>query len=277
MILYHGTDSKNLDSILEKGILPRKYTGNIVYGGKFASNQDFVYLTRWNPVAHAYSIDENSPVILKVDVDENDLYPDEDFLERIQFLQTGHSKDPKDIDITQFKEMWRKSYDLFGNVAIKQVPPDKIVSHVVLDPSDFDYHCGLGAQGNQMHKDLKNEVHFIEGNTAKKYIKRLEMLFDTGWDAVKKDILRERPSLTLSLDKPTEQIRVKGIRVKVLFKPNPSTCLGVYICDEWQENFPIKFPVVDTRFSKLLQLPYDYPTGLNLTTDWQKNNIYRRV
>jgi len=258
MILYHGTDSKNLDSILSNGILPRKDTGNIVYGGDFASNEEFVYLTTWNPVAHAYSIDENKPVILKVDVNENDLYPDEDFLERVNFIETGIPGRTSDIDISQHKHMWEDSCQFFGNVATKRVTPENIISHVILDPSDFPYHTGIGAQGNRMVSDLKNTLNFTHKNTVNKYRGRLDLLFTKGWDAAKKDILRERPSLALSLPKPTEQLRVKGLKLKILFKPNPSLGLSVYVCDEWVDNFPIKFPEVDSRFSKLVQVPCVY-------------------
>jgi len=269
MILYHGTDSKNLNGILDKGLLPRKFTGQQVYQNDLASNEDFTYLTRWNPVAHAYSIDENKPVILKVDIDESELYPDEDFIERMlswdSLVKGKGARDinPAEIDITQHKDMWKRSYDLFGNVAIKQVPPEKIIAHAILDPSDFEYHCGMGAQGNQMHSDLKNVLHFADPNRVKKYIERLEILFTEGWDTVKRDILKERPSLTLSLQKPTEQIRVKGIKVRVLFEPNPAAGLAAYICDEWQENFPIHFPMIDKRFSKLLQLPANFTNFTN--------------
>ena len=264
MIFYHGTDSKNLDSILAKGLLPRKDTGNLVYGGDLASNEHFTYLTRWNPVAHAYSIDENKPVIIKVDVDENDLYPDEDFIERElsweSIVATGKAwkGNPSDIDISKYKDKWLESYHLFGNVAIKHVPPEKIVAHVVLDPKDFTYHCGLGAQGNQLVGDLKNKIHFIDPSFVAKILKRLDLLFFKGWEVVKRDILKERPSLALSLPKPTEQIRVKGKKLKVLFKPNLELGLSVYICDEWQDNFPVKFPEVDYRFSKLVQVPLNY-------------------
>jgi hypothetical protein len=265
MILYHGTDSKNLDSILARGLLPRKFTGNKVYGGEFASNDSFTYLTRWNPVAHAYSIDENSPLILKVDVDENDLYPDEDFIERElsweSIVKTGKAWEGKisEIDVSQFKDKWWLSYNVFGSVAIREVPPEKIVDHIVLDPSDFDYHCGLGAQGNQLIPNLKDHIHIADGNHVKRCIKRLEMLFNEGWDAVKKDILRERPSLALTLPKPTEQIRVRGRRLRVLLKPTYP--FYVYICDEWKENFPIKFPTLDKNFSKLVQVPLNEVGG----------------
>lgn len=261
MILYHGTDSKNLESILAHGLLPRKATGNIVYKDKLASNEDFTYLTRWNPVAHAYSIDENKPVILKVDVDEDDLYPDEDFLERKlswdSMIATGKvwQGNPADIDISQYKDKWEDSYRMFGSVAIRRVPPEKILAHVVLDPSDFMYHCGFGAQGNQLVKDLKNEFNLISPDVVRKNMARLELLFTKGWEAVKRDVLKERPSLALSLPKPTEQIRVRGRRLRVLFKPDLKLGLSVYVCDEWVDNFPFKFPEVDSRFSKLVQVP----------------------
>lgn len=262
MILYHGTDSKNLASIRKNGLLARKFTGIQVYDKNFSSNENFTYLTRWYPVAHAYSANENFPIILKVNVDESDLYPDEDFIERLKFMKTGKASNPTDIDITHYKDLWYQSYTLFGNVAIKQVTPDKIVDHVVLDPSDFEYHCGLGAQGNKMLLDIENQLHFMDGNVVKKYMKRIDMLFMKGWDAVKKDILKERPSLTLSLAKPTEQIRVNGTKLKILLKPNPKLGVSVFVCDEWQENFPIKFPMNDSRFSKLVQVPIDYSSKI---------------
>lgn len=266
MILYHGTDSKNLEAILKNGLLPRKDTGNQVYGGDLASNPNFIYLTWWNPVAHAYSIDENSPVIIRVDVDETDLYPDEDFVERVQFMETGRPGDPSLINIADFKDMWRQSYNIFGNVAAKMIPPERILGHVVLDPQDFDYHCGLGAQGNQLVPDLRNQLNFIDPNVVKKYANRLETLFSKGWATVKQEILKERPSLTLSLPKPTEQIRIRGKKVRVLFRPNLRQGLAVYVCDEWQENFPIQFPMVDKRFSKLLQVPAS--SLPRLSRDW---------
>jgi len=264
MILYHGTDSKNLDSILEKGLLPRKFTGNQVYEGNFASNQEFTYLTRWNPIAYAYTIDENSPVILKVDVDENELYPDEDFIERLEYMETGKQGNSSAIDIIQYKEFWRQSYEFFGNVAIKQVTSKQIVDHVVLDPLDFSYHCGIGAQGNQLVKNLETELNFFDGHIVKKYIRRVELLFNKGWKAVKKEILKEKPSVTLTLPvQPVARIKIKTYSLDVLFKPNENLNLQVYICDEWQENFPIKFPEVDARFSKLVQIPFDY-TGMKI-------------
>ena len=261
MILYHGTDSKNLDSILKHGLLSRKVTGNKVYDGTFASNQDFTYLTRWNPVAHAYTIDENSPVIFKVDVDENELYPDEDFLERLEYMETGRKINPAEIDISQHKGLWRQSYNFFGNVAIKQVKPEQIIDHVVLNPLDFPYHCGLGAQGNQLI-NLDKGITFYTGDVVNKYIRRLELLFSKGWKAVKKEILKEKPSITLSLHNLLpplkERIKVNKFKLDVLFKPDPAYNLEAYICDEWQENFPIKFPAIDDRFSKLVQIPHTF-------------------
>jgi len=260
MILYHGTDSKNLDSILKYGLLPRKNTGQVVYTGGFASNEDFVYLTRWNPVAHAYSIDENKPLILKVRVNEDDLYPDEDYLERKltidSLLKTGQpwNGHPSDIDISQFKNDWKECFNKFGNVAIHSVPPEDIVSHAVLDPNDFGYHCGLGAQGNMHIKNRKDTITFIRSEKVKKYERRLDILFNAGWDATKRDIMKERPSLALDLAKPKDTIRVRGRKLPVLCEPNIQVGLHVYICDEWYDNFPY-YPCVDKRFLNLVQIP----------------------
>jgi hypothetical protein len=231
MILYHGTDSKNLASILARGLLPRKDTGNQVYHGDFASRDDFVYLTNYNPVAHAYSIDENSPVIFQVDVREEDLYPDEDFLERAHYLTTGELGVAAGIDISKYKHLWEESLKLFGCVATRKVEAKDILGHVVLDGAHFELHCGLGAQGNTNKSKDPTRLTFAEN--ASVYMRRLHLLFEKGWEEVKKDILKDKPSVVMELA-PKQWVLFNGIKYGVLVEPRE----GVYLLDEWQENVP---------------------------------------
>lgn len=229
MILYHGTDKTNLKGILAKGLLPRKETGKSVYQGKEASNKNFVYLTRFNPTSHAYTID-NLPVIIKVDVDPQDFYPDEDYIERMIYVSTGVNIPMCDIDVTKYKKLWQDSLHYFGCVAIHSVPKENIVAHVCLDPTDFNYHCGIGAQGNTHVKDLTKLRLDTESG---KYIQRLEILFTDGWEACKKDILKEKPSSVLKLNPPHSKITYKGTSYDVLLFHS-----GTYVCDEWIDNIP---------------------------------------
>ena len=81
MLLYHGTSLKNLLKILSNGsITPRKGKGNWSKG--FISRKGFVYLTDTYPLYFAYTAakGKDKPVILEIEVDESEIYPDEDFI-----------------------------------------------------------------------------------------------------------------------------------------------------------------------------------------------------
>jgi len=116
--LYHGTTSVYLDSILEKGLLPREKTGNsnyevqYVWGASdiFESYPDRVYLTN-NPDRakmlgeEAVDVNEGEVIVLEVLVSQENLLPDED------------SK----------KQTWQESLEYMGSVAYKGIiTPDKI-------------------------------------------------------------------------------------------------------------------------------------------------------
>jgi len=249
MILYHGTDSKNLDSILKNGLLPRKETGVQVHSGDFASRDDFTYLTSYNPAAHAYTLDENSPVIFQVDIPESELYPDEDFLERLEYMKTGVVGKPAAIDISQSKDLWKASLEMFGSVAIRRVPVESIMKHIVLNPADFEYHCGLGAQGNMGLK--RDELHF-EANAAL-YMRRLKLLFAEGWEEVKEDILKDLPSVVLGMT-PVKWVKAFGLEMGVLAELPGKVPL--YILDAWREN--VASAVFDSRLSKFAQVDQRY-------------------
>jgi len=116
--LYHGTTSVYLDSILEKGLLPREITGNsnyevqYVWGASdiFESYPDRVYLTN-NPDRakmlgeEAVNVNDGEVIVLEVLVSQENLLPDED------------SK----------KQTWQESLEYMGSVAYKGIiTPDKI-------------------------------------------------------------------------------------------------------------------------------------------------------
>jgi len=83
MTLYHGTDAQYLDDILKNGIVPRGTSkGNWEHANLF-SNPNMIYLT--DCYAFYYSgmqVNENQKdsLILKIEVDEDKLCCDEDFL-----------------------------------------------------------------------------------------------------------------------------------------------------------------------------------------------------
>ena len=83
MTLYHGTDAQYLDDILKNGIVPRGTSkGNWEHANLF-SNPNMIYLT--DCYAFYYSgmqVNENQKdsLILKIEVDEDKLYCDEDLI-----------------------------------------------------------------------------------------------------------------------------------------------------------------------------------------------------
>jgi len=82
MKLYHGTTAAKLGDILEKGIQPRgDRPGN---WEEFPSRDDLVYLTNSYALYFAMSatVGKEDFLLLEVEVDEDRLLPDEDFLEQ---------------------------------------------------------------------------------------------------------------------------------------------------------------------------------------------------
>ena len=81
MILYHGTTSRHLDSIREHGLLPR-YDERPTRWAENPSATDRVYLTNAYAVWFAWTAAEagEKGVVVAVDVEEEDLVADEDYL-----------------------------------------------------------------------------------------------------------------------------------------------------------------------------------------------------
>lgn len=145
MILFHGTSSDRLPTILKEGLRPRKETGaKSNWEGDVESMLDLVYLTTAYPVYFALEAcgeGDSKPVILKVDIDEEDLFPDEDFVAKIVETQDRREGkmvlplkaynalvNPRDnIDLTQ------SSLEHNGIVSIERVLPEQIIDHVILE------------------------------------------------------------------------------------------------------------------------------------------------
>ncbi len=110
--LFHGTSSIHEESILEKGLLPRKYTGvsnyqlNDVWGGSdiYESHDDRVYFAKSKERAgslgeQAVQVYGGLLVIIKAHLDTKNLVGDED----------------------SHKQGWRESLKKFGTCAYKGI------------------------------------------------------------------------------------------------------------------------------------------------------------
>lgn len=86
MKLYHGTSAKNLEKILSQGLKPRgRRKGN---WQEFPSRSDMVYLTTAYAPFFALQSGSDKGLIIEVDCELDDLYPDEDFIAQVITKQT---------------------------------------------------------------------------------------------------------------------------------------------------------------------------------------------
>jgi hypothetical protein len=183
MILYHGTTARHLRAILRHGLLPRRITGESNWSGDVESKEDFVYLTDAYPVYYAVGPafdDEHAPadlLILKVDVDENRLYPDEDFI--VWALAEG-KQDVQDelrpfIDPREYKDAWHLSLEHNGVVCTPEVLPERILDHRVIARSESELIFELGL--DSMPTPLNYEI------IGSHYRRCIEVLFEQGPEA----------------------------------------------------------------------------------------------
>jgi len=211
VILYHGTEAEYADEILAKGIQPRCETGNSNYTGKIASKKDFVYLTSAWPFFYAYlgrfqehkpakqTKDQNDILILKVEVPEYSLFPDEDFIARCMKMQ-GDERDIRDI-MTEISPLdyhhhAADSLEHMGNACALEVKPEQITGHKILK-ANFWEHSALGADSDP---DAHIRIPILKQVVMEKYQRRLKLLFDSGMDAVVKDIEKEMEQYNLKGD-----------------------------------------------------------------------------
>lgn len=154
MLLYHGTDTRNVKRILAEGIRPRPADeeGNWQTD---PSKEGFVYLS--SAFAPFYAMNSANtpkfqrgvnPVIFEVDVqalEEKNLFPDEDFLEQRLVAKDGRVVPPSwSSDIHASQDQWQASLDGLGTVGVYgRVPPEALTRYAVLD---------MGFDGKQMTK-----------------------------------------------------------------------------------------------------------------------------
>jgi len=128
MFLYHGTSVNNAHQILREGFRDRVLGGKSNWSGKVISQSGFVYLTKAYPFFYASNAakeNEIQGVVIKVEVDEKDLYPDEDILR--------FNKVKGKIDIRNYKEYSVLSLEELGNVAVKPEDIKKIIGMKTFD------------------------------------------------------------------------------------------------------------------------------------------------
>lgn len=138
MILYHGTSTEYLDTILRDGLQPRRITGQSGnYDREVPSNADFVYLSDAYPAYYAtgaVQAENADPAILAVEIDVDDLYPDEDFIaECLCQANKGDWKETrKTVQPHLFKSYWEQSLKYNGVACTPFVSAQQIFDYRVI-------------------------------------------------------------------------------------------------------------------------------------------------
>jgi len=120
--LYHGTSKKNADLILKEGFKDRINSKESNWEDEKISQKGFVYLTTAYPFFYGMNAGEEKDreaSVLKVIVNTDNLYPDEDI------LRIGGIKG--DIDLEDYKHHGLDSLERLGNVAVKPKHIEKII------------------------------------------------------------------------------------------------------------------------------------------------------
>jgi len=140
MILYHGTTHKLLHSILSEGICPNIHSN---WDHTCSSKPDFVYLSSTYALYYAMEATNNlggEPLLIQVEVDEDNLYPDEDYIARL--VVELEKKNGKQIDLIEateqiellvYQRFWKQSLEILGNVAhYGIISPKNIIQYRVI-------------------------------------------------------------------------------------------------------------------------------------------------
>lgn len=135
LILYHGTSEKNAKQIEKEGFVVGKK-----YNWKVKSKEGFIYLSLSYAPFYAMNTNSKRLALIKVEVDEKDLYPEDDFLMFAFRKQVYTHKELNKINFEFFKKYWKESLKYMGNVAVK---PDKIkiMGVTYFDGRNMIYKC----------------------------------------------------------------------------------------------------------------------------------------
>tara|TARA_R100001463_G_scaffold40271_1_gene85602 strand:+ start:260 stop:934 length:675 start_codon:yes stop_codon:yes gene_type:complete len=145
MYLYHGTSTKKLDKILEKGIEPRGRRKSV--WAEFPSHPDRVYLTNAYAIWFAMRAVDNyggDCVVFKVDVSEEWLMADEDALAQANWTDddlkwlNNQSLQEKTLfwkeKIPEYPWLYQTSLEFLGNCTHNGVVmPHEIEKYVVFE------------------------------------------------------------------------------------------------------------------------------------------------
>ncbi len=138
MILYHGTTVESAERIKEDGFVPDKK-----YNWKVNSKKGFVYLSKAYTPFYAMTAKsrKKNRVIIKVNVDEKKLYPDDDFVMLAIFNKKVFTQKELDkVILIRYKYLVKPSLRFMGNCCAKS-KDIKILGMTEFDASGLIMVC----------------------------------------------------------------------------------------------------------------------------------------
>lgn len=137
MILYHGTSESNGKKIMKEGFIPDKK-----YNWKIKSKSGFVYLSlAYAPFyAETAKNKSNMGAIIKVEVDERKLYPEDDFI-MYSLGRPKYTQDELDaVNVEKLRSLYKESLKYMGNVCGRS-KDIKIIGVSYFDMSKLLFVC----------------------------------------------------------------------------------------------------------------------------------------
>lgn len=139
LFLYHGTTTKYLPEIMQKGLLPRSKTGVETNWPGLPSKKDFTYLSSGFAFAYAckaVSEEGEYPVVVRAKVEPDELFPDEDFIGIC--LKRGEGIDVvretiQSVDIRSYSpETALQSLEYLGTCACEGIEAKRLAGWVIV-------------------------------------------------------------------------------------------------------------------------------------------------
>lgn len=119
IILFHGTSEANAKKIMKEGFRP-----DLKYNWDVKSKKGFVYLSKaYAPFYAERSTRSEKLALIKVSIDTQDAYPEDDFVMLASGKRKYTQKELDVVDLEEKKPDWEKSLKFMGNVAAH---PDKV-------------------------------------------------------------------------------------------------------------------------------------------------------
>ena len=116
LILYHGTTRAAAEKIEKDGFKP-----DIKYNWNVKSKPGFVYLSEAYAPFYALAAKSESKyrALVKVEVDTDNLYPEDDYLMRGLGHPVYTQKQLNKVNFEEYKHCWPDSLKYLGNAAVK--------------------------------------------------------------------------------------------------------------------------------------------------------------